>query len=132
MRTQWLDEAFRGPAWHGPSLLQSIKGVTEREALRRPGRGRHNIAELVVHAAYWKYAVRRRLTKTREPFALPGKNFFARTAPGRWRQDVKLLKDEHARLCAAVAKLPETARRKRVHGRQTAWFNIRGVGAHDV
>src|SRR2546422_7998333 len=56
-----IDLAFDHRAWHGPNLRGSIRGVTSREAAWRPGSGRHNIWELVVHAAYWKYAARRRL-----------------------------------------------------------------------
>ena len=48
-----LDEGFDRPAWHGPTLLGSLRGVTEARAARRPGRGRHNIWEIAVHAAYW-------------------------------------------------------------------------------
>ena len=71
-----LDEAYEERTWHGPNLRQSLRGVSARQAARRPAPGRHNIWELAVHAAYWKYAVRRRLTgekQGREPaIILPG------------------------------------------------------------
>src|SRR5260370_39275180 len=54
-----LNEAYEKRTWHGPNLKQSLRGVTARQAAWRPGRGRHNIWEVAVHAAYWKYAVRR-------------------------------------------------------------------------
>ena len=56
-----LDEAFDQRSWHGTNLRGSIRGLTPDAAAWRPAPGRHNIWELVVHAAYWKYAVRRRL-----------------------------------------------------------------------
>lgn len=40
-----------------------MRGVTAEEALKRPAEGRHNVWELCLHAAYWKYVVRRRLTR---------------------------------------------------------------------
>ena len=40
---------------------RSAPGVTPEEALWRPAPGRHNVWELTLHTAYWKYAVRRRL-----------------------------------------------------------------------
>ncbi len=57
-----LDEAFDKKSWHGPNLRGSIRGVTAQQAAWRPGPDRHNIWELTLHAAYWKYVVRRRLT----------------------------------------------------------------------
>src|SRR5262252_5840386 len=92
-----LDEAYSKKTWHGPNLRQSLKGVSAKQAAWRPGRGRHNIWELAVHAAYWKYAVRRRIEgRKRGSFALKGSNFFARPEKGRatepaWRSDLALL-----------------------------------------
>src|SRR5262245_21528035 len=57
-----IDQAFDRRAWHGTNLMGSLRGVALDEATFRPNPHRHNIWELAVHAAYWKYAVRRRLT----------------------------------------------------------------------
>ena len=57
-----IDEAFDKRAWHGTNLRGALRGIDARQASWRPGPGRHNIWELALHAAYWKYAVRRRLT----------------------------------------------------------------------
>jgi DinB superfamily len=56
-----LDQAYDKRSWHGTNLRGSIRGLTAQKATWRPRRGRHNIWELVVHAAYWKYVVCRRL-----------------------------------------------------------------------
>src|SRR5260370_34554871 len=78
-----LDEAYEKKTWHGPNLKQSIKGVTAKPAAWRPGPGRHNIWEALLHAAYWKYALRRRLAgRNRGSLALPVTNFFARPERG--------------------------------------------------
>jgi hypothetical protein len=75
---QLLSEAYEKKTWHGPNLKQSIRGVSARGAAWRPASGRHNIWELTLHAAYWKYAVRRRLIGLPQgSFALKGSNFFA-------------------------------------------------------
>src|SRR5215467_5821723 len=74
-----IDEAYAGPAWHGPCLRGALRGVTAEEAAWRPASGRHNIWEVAVHTAYWKYAVRRRLTaEKRGGFAEKGSNWFTR------------------------------------------------------
>ena len=59
-----IDEAYNRRSWHGTNLRGSVKGLTAGQAVWRPGPGRHNIQELVVHAAYWKYAATRRLTRS--------------------------------------------------------------------
>ena len=73
-----LDESYERKAWHGPNLKGSIRGLAPDRAAWRPQPGRHSIAEHVIHAAYWKYAVRRRLEGgTRGAFPLKGSNWFA-------------------------------------------------------
>ena len=74
-----LDEGYEKKTWHGPNLKQSLKGVTAWQAAWRPGPGRHNIWEFTLHAAYWKYAVRRRIEGGKHgSFVLKGSNFFTR------------------------------------------------------
>jgi hypothetical protein len=127
-----LEEGYEKKTWHGPNLKQSIKGVTAKQAAWRPGPGRHNIWEVTLHAAYWKYAVRRRIEGgKRGSFTLKGSNFFARPEKGKlneaaWSADKKLLEREHWALRAAVAKVlrtPRTAKRMR---------ELYGVAFHDI
>jgi hypothetical protein len=127
-----LDEAYEKKTWHGPNLKQSIKGVTAKQAAWRPGPGRHNIWEVTLHAAYWKYALRRRIEgRKRGSFALQGSNFFRRPEAGKlneaaWSADKKLLEREHRALRGAVAKvLPSGRGRKLVR-------QLYGVAFHDI
>jgi len=48
-----IDRAVRGPAWHGPSFLEAIAGLSADAAWARPVPGAHTIAELVAHTASW-------------------------------------------------------------------------------
>src|SRR5262249_35709269 len=74
-----LDEAYDKRSWHGPNLRGSLRGVAAQEAAWRPRPDAHNIWEIAVHAAYWKYVVWRRVTgNKRGTFALKGSNFFPR------------------------------------------------------
>jgi uncharacterized damage-inducible protein DinB len=132
-----LGEGFNKGAWHGPNLRGSIRGVTAREAAARPGSGRHNIWEIVVHAAYWKYAVRRRLLgEKRGSFELPGSNWFER--PGdrsekAWRANVALLEREHRRLRETVSSIQPEDLDRRSHGSRTRVRRlIFGIAFHDV
>src|SRR5260221_3474858 len=101
-----LDEGYSRKTWHGPNLRQSLKAVSAAQAAWRPASGRHNIWELVLHSAYWKYAVRRRIERgKRGSFELKGSNFFARPENGKitktaWRAELALLERAHWALLA--------------------------------
>jgi DinB family protein len=129
-----IDEAFDRAAWHGPTLRGSLRGVTDAQAAWRPSRGRHNIRELTLHAAYWKYAVRRRLNSaTRGSFALEGSNWFSASPARTWKEDLRLLVNEHRQLRDAIATYPTEALDSPIdRKKQTAAFTIRGIAAHDL
>ena len=48
---------LEGGAWHGPSLMEALKGVNVEQAAARPVAGRHTIWEIVTHCAYWMESV---------------------------------------------------------------------------
>jgi hypothetical protein len=129
-----LDQAFERKSWHGANLRGSILGLTEAAALWRPGEGRHNIWEIVVHAAYWKYAVRRRLTRERRgSFPLKGSNWFPRSGGDDLKGDIRMLVEEHARLREAVAGLdPRRIDRPVTGSALTHRFLITGAASHDL
>lgn len=107
---QLLDQAYDKKSWHGPNLKGSLRRVTATQASWRPAPGRHTIAEIAVHAAYWKYASKRRLLDgKRGEFALKGSNWFPLPDPlddATWRSYLRLLDDEHRGFRTAVAELP--------------------------
>jgi DinB superfamily len=127
-----LDEAYEKKTWHGPNLKQSIKGITAKQAAWRPGPGRHNIWEVMLHAAYWKYAVRRRIEGgKRGSFLLQGSNFFVRPEKGKlneaaWSVDKKLLEREHRAFDGMAAKVLRTARAGKLLPQ------LYGVAFHDI
>jgi len=132
-----IDDGYHVKAWHGAGLRGSIKGVDAELAAWRPAPERHNIWEIVVHAAYWKYTIRRRLCgEKRGSFPLKGSNWFRRPVTlddQAWRADIALLEDMHRTMCAAVAGLrprelatvPPGSKRSHEHV-------IAGIALHDV
>jgi hypothetical protein len=106
----YIDQAYDKKSWHGPNLRSSVRGVTASEATWRPSPKHHNIRELVLHATYWKYAVRRRLTGgTRGAFPIKGSNWFAGGAnlsPAQWKKDLALMDEQHKLLRKTIADLP--------------------------
>jgi hypothetical protein len=127
-----LDEGYSQKTWHGPNLKQSLKGVTAKQAAWRPAPGRHNIWELAVHSAYWKYAVRRRVGGgKRGSFVLEGSNFFARPEKGRltesaWRADLALLEAEHRALEQSIRRVLRTSRAAKLLP------SLCGIAFHDI
>lgn len=132
-----FDQAYAGTSWHGTTLWGALRGLTPPEALWRPQRGRHNIWELVLHTAYWKCMVRRRLVRDPEiKFPRPGSNWPRlpeRTDAAAWKRDTALLKREHAALQRAIARFDagQLARR----GWRSKWSNVQhiyGIASHDL
>jgi hypothetical protein len=132
-----IDTAFDRVSWHGPNLRGSLRGVTPRLAAWRPAPDRHNIWELIVHAAYWKYVAWRRLTGAkRGSFPLDGSNWLSRpqeTTARALRADLDLLEATHRTLRAAVAELGPrdldvTPRTSNVSNRAL----LTGIAAHDL
>ena len=132
-----IDQAYNRQSWHGTNLRGSIRGVTLAQAAWRQRPDAHNIWELVVHAAYWKYVVRRRITgEKRGSFPLEGSNFFARPVTGsdaEWKRDIALLDAEHRALREVVGNLAEASLKAARGGKRnkTAWM-VAGIAAHDL
>ncbi len=126
-----LDAAYDKKGWHGPALRGALRGLAAEEALWRPKKKGHNIWELALHCAYWKYAARRRLTGAkRGSFPVKGSNWFpsgGRADEKAWREVVRLLDEEHERLRSAIASLPKASFTDRKRLRL-----IYGVAAHDL
>ena len=134
---QQLEESYHTRAWHGTNLRGSIRGLNLEKVCWRPSPNRHNIWEVVVHCAYWKYIVRRRLTGEKHgSFPLEGSNFFKRPVEkteSAWKKDVRLLEEMHYVLVEEVKKLSPSDLKKYPNG--SAFNNlqtIQGISMHDV
>ncbi len=132
-----LDEAYNKKAWHGTNLRGSLRGLSPREALWKPGRNRNSIWEIMLHTPYWKYTVRRRLLgERRGSFPLKGSNWFrsrSRVDHKVWKHDLALLDDIHRSMRGAVASLTEGGLSRTTHGSKFRNEDlIIGVAAHDL
>jgi DinB family protein len=130
-----LDPHGRG-AWHGPTVQGALRGVTAAQARWQPAPGRHSIWELVLHVAYWDYAVRRHLVPDGPPFPRAPANWPAlpaRPDARAWARDRALLAAEHAALVRAVKRFP-AGRWNRIPPAGKRWTfgeMIVGIVAHD-
>jgi len=132
-----IDDAYSGKSWQGSNLKGSIRGLSTKEAAWRPGFDRHNIWELVMHAAYLKYSVKRRLlNEKRGSFPFKGSNWFVRPqewTDAAWKTDLRLLDALHQGLRRAVASLNPSILDKTIPGGKYSYAKIvYGVAAHDV
>jgi hypothetical protein len=103
-----LDTGYDHKSWHGPILKGSLRGISPEEAAWRPAPQRHNVWELAIHAAYWKYSVLRRL-RPEIRFPLKGRDWFPRPegeiSEPAWKADRRILEQMHRELRAAVSAL---------------------------
>lgn len=132
-----IDTAYDRVSWHGPNLRGSLRGMTPALAAWRPAVERHNIWELIVHAAYWKYVAWRRLTGAkRGSFPLAGSNFLARpveNTKAALQADLDLLDEMHRVLREAAAAVPAGALDLGSAQRGvTKRALLTGVAAHDL
>jgi uncharacterized damage-inducible protein DinB len=130
-----LDEGWQRQAWHGPNLRAALRGVSAEQAAWRPGPGRHNIHELVRHAAYWTYMATRRLGHSEGRFAYPGTNWFPCpdvVDEAAWRADLALLEDQKRRLRRAVSSIEPPRRTAAVRTADSRLRLLLGVACHDI
>ncbi len=100
--------AFEGEAWHGPSVLALLAGVTARQAAAHPIPGAHSIWELTLHIAAWESACLRRLQG--DPAQLSDEEDWRPvndTSEAAWENTKKYLIDNHRELLEAIAALDE-------------------------
>jgi len=72
-----LDEGYGPGAWYGSDMKAAVDGVSATGAFARPGKGRHNIAEVALHHAYWVGQIESKLTgKPAAAFPIAGEDWF--------------------------------------------------------
>jgi hypothetical protein len=77
LESRVLREGYGPGAWHGPDLKAALADVTPALAFWRPAAGRHNIAEIALHHAYYIRAVRTQLSgRPADPFVMKGEDWF--------------------------------------------------------
>jgi uncharacterized damage-inducible protein DinB len=130
-----LNHTYRGPSWHGPTLVELLSDVTAKEALARPVPDVHTIWELVLHTAAWKTAVRKRVSG--EPVRLNGEDDWppvAGNSERAWRDALADLDAAHVALEARVRALgdSELDRGSPTDKTVSIYATLHGVIQHDI
>jgi uncharacterized damage-inducible protein DinB len=101
-----LQRTFAGEAWHGPSLLETLAGVSAEQALAKPAGSTHNIWEIVLHIEIWEEAIRRRVigdalkVSDEEDWRTASD-----TDEAAWHKTLAITQETHRRLVEAVSQL---------------------------
>jgi uncharacterized damage-inducible protein DinB len=98
-----LRRSFAGEAWHGPSVLESLEGVTPEAAYEHPIAGAHSIWELVLHLTGTYRLVLRRLDGDDRQLA-SDEDWPSVPTPtlANWQDTIRSLRDLNAKIRHAV------------------------------
>ncbi len=108
-----LEEGYGPGAWYGSDLRAAVSEVSAATAFTRPASGRHNIAEVALHHAYWAGQIAGRLTGSPPaPFPLAGEDWFEMSDESRlsWGAITATLKASQDRLSQVVSEIASGAR----------------------
>ena len=130
--------AFEGEAWHGPSVLALLDGVTAQQAAAHPIPGAHSIWELTLHIAAWERACLRRLNG--DPAQLSDAEDWepiSDTSDAAWEATKQQLIDNHRELLEAVATVDDARLNDSIYVDpnipfSTIYVTLHGVVQHDL
>lgn len=129
-----LKHAFEKDAWHGPAVMEVLKGVTAEQAAARPIPNAHSIWEITLHISGWAGVLKSRVEG--KWMDEPAEGDWPRvedTSPAAWEKAVKLLKSKHAGLQRAISKLTDKKLDKPIaKGKSTFYSSLHGIIQHDL
>ena len=129
-----LDEGYGPGAWYGSDLRTAVADTPAADAYTRPAKGRHNIAEVALHAAFWANEATSRLTGTpRADFPIEGEDWFELKDEKAlsWKKVAATLEAAQQRLSQAVSEVASGARTSPL-GEAERFDLIIGISGHAV
>jgi uncharacterized damage-inducible protein DinB len=130
-----LERSFRGGAWHGPSVAESLDGVDATLAARRLVAGAHSIGELAAHIGFWIDEAVRRIEGTPSATVPEAINFppDAAATPAAWAATLAALETAHRRLHGIVVGLTDAQLEGAVAGSDpTVRGLLLGIAQHNA
>jgi uncharacterized damage-inducible protein DinB len=126
-----LERTFEKNAWHGPSVKETLKGVTKDQADHRfPNT--HTIIELVTHMTAWRVYVTKRLQGNDTYEVSDELNFPTST---NWKKAIHDLEESQKDLLTALDAFPEEKLNDLVahpEAKFTFYTLLHGIIHHDV
>jgi uncharacterized damage-inducible protein DinB len=119
-----LKVVYKGPAWHGPSLLENLQDVTAEMAAKHPIPGSHSIWEIVAHVSAWE-AEAARVLGGKPYVTLEGEDDWPPvkdTSNEAWTAALAVLEAGHQALRTAMKEFPDEDLDQLVPGRDFPWY----------
>jgi len=132
-----LHESYAGPAWHGPSVRETLDGVSAGVASRKLPSGRNSIWELVLHLAHGRHLLIERITASTAAFPRPIREPWWPAAPSdhseeSWRDDVALLERYQKTLIDTVERATAEQLARAPQGAEPIAHQLLGLALHDA
>ena len=129
-----LNLAFAGQAWHGPSVMATIEGITAQQAAARPFSSAHSIWEISLHISAWERACLSRLEGDRAQLSdAEDWPLVTETNDQSWAATKDALRRTHEDLYRAVSKLDDSKLDEPiVEGLSSVYVTLHGVIQHSL
>ena len=134
-----LQRSFTGQAWHGPALLELLRGVTAWQAAAKPVKTAHSVWELLLHITAWENAACEWMAGEApvlpELFETPALDWPAvpKATAATWKKAVQEAVRTHDRLLKLVGKLDDCRLTEIVPGRRySLYFLLHGLAQHNL
>lgn len=129
-----LKEIHDGNAWHGPSLVEALAGLTPEQAAATPLPNAHSIWEIVSHITGWENVFRLRLEGI--PAIEPEEGDFPaakQVSQQLWAETLARLESAHERLLKVVKGLSDSNLDEMVVGKDySVRFLLHAIVRHHV
>ena len=131
-----LERAVKGPAWHGPSLMEIVSEADHSYADTTPMKGVHTIREILLHIIVWIRIGRMQIDGeqgAKELDRLEDWPVVEKKDAEAWRQTVKQLQEEHDLLLKRVSGLTDADLSKNVVGKDyKIYILLHGIVQHNL
>jgi uncharacterized damage-inducible protein DinB len=129
-----MDRAFSGDAWHGPSLMSVLDGISAEDASKHPIRAAHSIWELVNHISAWSTITQHRLAAENVEIT-PERDWppVWEVSETAWKRALEGLVEGRARLRDSVKGFSDERLEQKATGPDyTCYVVLHGVLQHDL
>lgn len=130
-----LGRALEGEAWHGPSVLEVLAGISAEQAAAHPVAGAHSIWELVLHlCGTYRLVLRRLGGDARHLAESEDWPTVPRPSDEDWRDVIRALKQLNEELRHAVKSFPVERLDQPLVAEPpyTAYTQFIGITQHDL
>jgi uncharacterized damage-inducible protein DinB len=124
-----LDRVFKGPAWHGPSVVETLDKLSQA-SMSDSYKNSHTIIQLIAHMAIWRKFVVERLNGNTTYEVSEEMNF---SSPTDLQITIQELKNTQQSLLEAIKNFPEEKLRDKVPTREYSFQTmLHGILHHDL